>query len=1152
MKIKTLLFALSAIPLGLAGGLSLADNADASQICATHAMQTAQIDSAKLEKIDITKINASKEWGLDRARIDSRLLRDFMTKLDAFPENSTTETNENTDATESDEAGVNAKLLAYLTELNDGVVPDEYTFNNLTELTFDGTLSDTCNQIIEIKGLDNYRFDAVTQITIKNMQNLTVADLGGLVGTRRVFPNLNTIIVDDCDNLASLNFAGNYALKNIKISFCAQISFSIPAEVCQTLETLSLSKVQSALSISNTFPKLKTLELVDTGAILLSVDGYVLESATITGNDDLLSLALSASELATLTLQNNTKLQMLDLSKCVNCKTINLDKMDFEESGIIVSRNLVYAPNLRSFFLSGNDWLTQLDLSRSPNLQTIVLTNCTNLEKFDLADSLASLVTLDLTECRNLLDINILSAVNLSKLSLSGCSQLKNAIFENVSSYSKLQYLDLSGTGVQQIYFKDFEELEILFLGSPYIDSIKLDNLPKLYQFEISNSANLKQLELSNLEKLKTFTPQYCDSIEKINIARVALESFNVSGKNRLKTIALSCAELKTFSVINCNSLTALDFAECQNLTTLEVVGCASLASESFASLEGIITLESVTVSECSNVYSFSLADKPNLTELNLSYLNSLTSLSLSNFAHSTRVYLPSKMTGLRSLTLTGLSLSKFDSDTLDLSHGVLSSVRINNVPFVKINLCDNVLASVNISGTKYLQEINLANNRITNIDAVMSLLATSEQLSLVNLNNNRIDFSKGDALKSLQSGTYVHCVVLGLQNAISNNTYTYEPKIYYGGTGIHYTNIRAVVYHSNATYRISEISDSTLRKFSRSTLVEDRFKKCKNGTYYIVFEKLDNNGNKVEMTEAEQSQFMPVYFVVSKEFDIIKFIWVIFVGVAGLIFVYVGISWLIERRRKQRLLGDDVEDITDGGTKLSRREIKLAEREHRKLFKENDKLDKQERKNKSVADKERSKVDKENAKEQQKMNAENAKLAKIADKERAKEEKEQRKLDKEREKLLRERGEPTEYKVNDKPKEEKTMKTPEERAKEKELKKEQKELKRMEKENLREEKMREKNEEREILGENNKFANLFAKKSKKVEDDFDLDVDSLVANRADIKENDVLSDDDGGFSDKDLDEILANRSASAPKAPTAPKLPQKSASPKLPPRPKK
>ncbi len=1169
MKIKTLLFTLSAIPLGFVGGFTFADKMEVPQNCAAQSAQTTQINSDRLKRIDFSKIDANEKFGLDRDLIDSRLWRDWMTRLDAYPEGSTTEDETGGAAEEGDETGVNAKLLAYFTELNDGVEPTEYTFNSLTTLTFDGTLSETCNQITEIKGLDNYRFNAVTQITIKNMANLTAADLSGLIGTRRVFPNLNTIIVDGCDKLSSLNFAGNNALKNIKISFCAQISFTLPDEVCQTLEILSLSNVQTAFNISLTVPKLKTLELVNTGTVAFSVDGYVLENAIITGNSDLLSLDVSASELSVLTLQNNSKLQMLDLSKCVNVKTFNFDKMDFDENGIVVSRNLVYAPDLRTFFLNGNDWLTQFDLSRSPNLQTIVLTSCTNLEKLNLADTLSSLITLDLTECRNLLDVNILSAVNLAKLSLSGCTQLKNAIFENVGKYSRLQYLDLSGTGVQQIDFKDFEELEILFLGSSYLTSVKLDNLPKLYQFEISNSTNLKQIELFNLEKLTNFTPQYCDSIENINVQNTALESFKVSGKNRLRAITLSCAELKSFIVLNCNSLTQLDFAECQNLTALEVVGCASLASESFASLEGIITLESVTVSECSNVYGFSLTDKPNLTELNLSYLNSLTSLSLSNFAQRTRIYLPSKLTGLRSLTLTGLARADFGSDSLDLSHGVLSSARINNVPFAKIDLCDNMLASINISGTKNLKEINLSNNRITNIEAVMTLLATSEQLALVNLNNNRIDFSKSDALKSLKSGIYANCVVLGLQNAINNNKYSYEPKIYYGGTGRNFENIRAVVYHSNATYRISEISDAKLRKFDRSTLVEDRFKKCKNGTYYIVFEKLDSKGNKIEMTEAEQSQFMPVYFVVSKEFDMIKFIWIIFVVVAGLIFVYVGISWLIERRRKERLLGDDVGDITDGGTKLSRKEIKLAEREHRKMFKENDKLDKQERKNKLVANRERSKIDKENAKEQQKMNAENAKLAKIAQKERVKEEKEQRKLDKEREKLLRERGEPTEYKVNDKPKEEKEMKTPEERAREKELKKEQKELKRMEKENLKAEKMREKNEEREILGENNKFANLFAKKTKKVEDDIDFDTDALAANHNGLKENDTLSDDDIGFSDKDLDEILASRSKAAPaaapapasktptsapkstSAPSAPKVPPKPASPKLPPRPK-
>ncbi len=1089
MKIKTLLFALSVISLVFASGFVSIDKTYTQQNCA------GQISGNIFRKIDLLKENIEIKSTLDR-EMSLPLRREYdFTVLDAYPESGTT--------SESESTAVNEKLIAYLTELNEGTAPTQNTFNSLTTLTFDGSASAVCNEIVEITGLSDYTFDSITQIEIKNMSNLTTVDLNGLVGTRSVFPNLDTIIVDNCALLTSLSFAKNNAIKTLKINSCPQVSFNLPNEVQQTLEKFVLTNSQNTLSasIDVMLPKAKSLELVNTGVSTLAIDCAVLTKATITDNANLNSLAINASELIDLKLQNNIKLQKLDLEKCVNIQNLTLDEMKFEENGIIVSRTLIYAPNLQIFFLSGNDWLTQIDLSYSPNLQTVALTKCTNLEKFELANTLSSLITLDLTDCRNLLNVNILSAVNLTKLSLSGCNQLKNAIFDNISSYSKLQYLDLSSTGVQHIDFQNFEKLEILFLGSTYLSSVKLDTLPKLYQFEISNSSNLKQIELINLEKLKTFTPQYCDGIETISIKNTALDSFNISGKSKLNSLILSCTELKNFIVYNCNNLVALDFAECQKLTTLEIVGCSSLVSESLVSLKEISTLEKVTVSECLSVYSFSLEDKLNLTMLDLSYLNNLTALSLSNLGQTPRIYLPSKMTGIRSLTLVGLARAQFGTDTLDLSHGVLSSVRISNVPFTKINFCDNMLVSVNISGTKNLQEINLSNNRITSVDTVMTLLSTCNELGLVNLNNNRIDFSNGNSREELESGMYANCVVLGLQNAINNNKYTYEPKIYYGGTGIHYENLRVVVYYSSRTYKISEISETTLQKFSHSNFQENRFKKCKNGTYYIVFEKVDSNGNKIAMTDDEKSQFIPVYFVVAREFDIIKFIWIIFLGVAGLIFAYVGISWLIERRRKQRLYDEEFEEIMDGNTKLSRKEIKLAERQQRNMFKENDKLDRQERKNRSVEERERSKIEKENSKEQQRTDAENEKLAKIADKERSKEEK----------------------------------------AKEKELKKEQKELKRMEQKNVKEDRRREKYEERGIL--NDKFANSSVKKFKK--DKNDIDVDAYVANKGVLNTSDTQLDIDGGISDKDLAEISLERNR-------APKCPTKAPSPKLPPRPKK
>lgn len=1029
-------------------------------------------------------------------------------------------------ARNSAEAEGNTQLLAYLTELNGGAAPTENTFSTLSTLTFDGTVSATCNLIETIDGLEGYNFASLTKIEIKNMSNLTSVDLNGLDGARKVFPNLKTIIVDDCANLSALTIKNNAAVTTLQITDCPQLVLDLPTEICKTVEALTLSGITKEFSAALTFPKVEALEINNVALLSLTINAYVLGTAKIQNCSKLLSLEISASELRNFTLQNNQALQKLDLTKCVNIKEPLFDQMSFEENGIVVERNLVYAPDLRKVFLDSNDWITDFDVSRSPKLDTLTVTNCTNLVSLALSSDLSELVRLDLTECRGLQNLDIFSAVNLTVLSLSGCNLLKGSIFENIDSYSSLQYLNLSGTGVQAINFENFNELQILLLGSAHLESVALNNLPKLYQFEISESTNIKSLNISTLPMLTTFNPQYCEGIEEIYIAETGLESFKISGKNKLKSVELKCLDLFEIYVYDSRSLTSIEFSECVNLKTIEIKGCDSLSSESLASFEQINLVESVTLSECASVYSFTLENKPNLMTLDLKNLNSLTSLTLSSLGQTPRIYLPSKMNGLRNLTLTGLMRAQFDSYVLDLSKGVLSAIRFDNVPFARINLNSNMLASISISNVKNLQSIDLSNNKISNIGAVMTLLAASDRLSTVNLNNNRIDFSKGSELKNLKEGIYADCVVLGVQNVIANNKYTYEPKIYYGGMGTQYANIRAVLYYSNVNYKISEISEERLKKFTRSNLVEDRFKTCSNGTYYIVFEKFDDKGNAIAMNATEKTQFEPVYFTVSKEFDFIKFIWIIFVGVAGLIFAYVGVSWLIERKRKARLLGDDElgGNIIDGGTKLTRKEIKQAEREHRRMFKESEKLDKQERKNKEIADKERAKLEKENAKEQKRINAESARLAKIVEKghkkeekERLKAEKQQAKLDKMHQKLMKSRNKPADNK------EQKTMKTPEEKAKDKQAKKEQKKLKRLEKENLKAERMREKEEERELVSDGTK---LKIKKKSKTQDtleDDDFDVNIEFPTMANAKADDKL-DDAVGLSDKDLEDILASK----------------------------
>ncbi len=909
------------------------------------------------------------------------------------------------------ELTLDTQLERYLIELNGGEDLTADSFNAISELVFDGAQSGVCNGITEITGLSQFRFNNLTTITIRNMTQLVSVDLQG--NNNSVFPNLKNINIENCTALTRVDFTGNN-LSTINISASTHINFTLDSATAQSLTNLSLSDIAGDnFSINYTMPNLTQATFEDNSALReINIQGSSLRNLYIVGNTHLTNLYVDSSVLSNLTLQNNTNLQVLDLSRATNLRNLQLDEMTFEENGYVVAHTLVYAPNLKKLFLSYNDWIEQFDISQSSNIETIIFTDCTNLKSLLLSDTLQSLQTLDVSNCYNLSEIDFSSAENLQSLSLLECNLINVDTFGGISAMKGLEYLNLQGTNIREVDLEEFNNLQILFLGSSYLNSVYIDNLPNLFQFSIVNSNNLSEVTLNNANSLRSFNLDASEGITTINISNVALTSFSIAGKTQLMTLNLNCENLTELYIYDCENLSTVDFANCTNLTTLELLGCDALGSSVVDNLANLNALTHLYVSECDTTYSFTLSNKPYLNYLNISNLNNLTILSLTNIGTNADIRLPSNMTTIRSLTLSGLNNADFGTTELDLSNGVLSAVTLEYLPFTSINLNNNAITSLTISNIYNLLYINVANNRITNVDSIMALLEASPQLAEVNLNNNRLDFGTGNTLESIQGSIYGQCVIIGIQNIIEDNDYAYEPEVYFGGFGRFYPNIDVVVYHSSDSYSKANLTDSVLNEFSRSSISTDRFTQFSNGTYYITYQKVDNSGNVIEMTDEEKTVFLPIYFTVSTEFDFIQFIWIIFLVVAGLIFIYVGISFWIEKRRKARLLSEDYEDGVDPmSSTMSRKEIKQAEREHRKLFKESEKLDKQEKKNQALIDKGHQKEQKELEKEQRAQKAENDKLAKLAErehkkeeKERKKEEKEQEKLDKEREKLLNER----------------------------------------------------------------------------------------------------------------------------------------------------
>ena len=1082
----------------------------------------------------------------------------------------------------SSEINLDSTLQAYLLELTQGTL-EENSFISYQELVFDGAISNSCNAITTIDGLGQFNFNNLTSITIRNMSNLQSLNLVGLYNSKKVFPKLNTIIIENCTNLTTLDFTNNTNLTNLSISLSSKINLVLDNDTMQTLVTLTLKDIAGqSFNLDYTMPNLNECVL-ENNLSLESVNlvANSLRKLSVIKNTNLLNFYINSSTLNNLIFQGQTGLQLFDTTNASNIKNIELDIMSFEEDGYIVEKTLLYAPNLKKLFISANDWIEEFDISESPYIENIIFNNCSNLKTLSLADELEHLQTLDLSNCYNLMRVDINPAINLQTLSLAECSLLSSSNFDNFNNMSNLQYLNLQGANIKEFIIKDLSSLQILMLGSNYLGDLQLNNLNNLSLLQISSSSNLKNVSLVDIINLQSFNIDNCDNVESIDIENVGLRTFEIAGKIVLNNVNILCDNLEELYVYDCDNLVNLNFKDCTKLKTVEILGCNSLSSDAINNFDSLNDITNIYVSECSSIYNFELTNKPLVQNLNLKNLNNLSILRIENIGTNAQITLPSNLKTLRNLSLQNLGQANFGISELNLSNGVLSSVSLVDVPFTKINLNDNYISSINISNMKMLNDIDLSNNRITNAENIITMFNTSSKLTRININNNRIDFASSDALQTIQSSIYGQFVVIGIQNVIDNNEYTYEPTIYYGGLNPYYLDIEVVIYHSVEIYSKASLTQEVLSTFSKSPLSVDKFTELKKGTYYITYQKVDDRGNVIEMTTEEKEIFLPIYFTVTTTFDFVQFIWIIFVAVAVLIFIYVGISFMIEKRRKARLLGEDFVD--DGGatamsTTLSRKEIKQAEREHRKLFKESEKLDKQERKNKALLDKAHLQEQKEMEREQKALNQENAKMQKLAkkeqqkaEKERLREEKEQQKLDKEREKLLKEREkqkakdektketkEPKSPKVKNNDEKKKIKSTNEattevdtkidnpnqsdkdndnmfkfnEKIKDKELKKEQKELKRLEKQNLKEERMREKAEDKALFSKD-----YLANNSKKNVDN-SLDDFNIVLGNKDKVIEDNIEDLGDTISDKDLEEIM-NKSNSLPPKKLPPKPPQ-------------
>ena len=297
---------------------------------------------------------------------------------------------------------------------------------------------------------------------------------------------------------------------------------------------------------------LDNLEHVDlsynTGLIRVDVDYSHVDYLTLSGCTGLTTLFASRTDLESIDLTDNSRLETLYMP--YNSKLTNI-----VHSGTY--NNLLYM-DFRNCPL-----LTDIDhLEQCPNLEILKCQNCSiSTLDFDANTQLKMLL------CSN----NYLTTLNVKDHALVRLECANNKLTSldcSGTSNSTLKYLDCSGNKLTTLDVSDNTDLETLYCYSNLLTSLSLENNTALKKLRISNNA-IPTLDLTKNPLIEDFYCNNCglntisgfDDLEHLQVCK--------ANNNNLTQIDFTkLTELQTL-LLTQNKLTEMDMTPCTKLKTL-------------------------------------------------------------------------------------------------------------------------------------------------------------------------------------------------------------------------------------------------------------------------------------------------------------------------------------------------------------------------------------------------------------------------------------------------------------------------------------------------------------------------------------------------------------------------------------------------------
>jgi len=321
-------------------------------------------------------------------------------------------------------------------------------------------------------------------------------------------------------------------------------------------------------------------------------------------------------------------------------------------------------------------------LSELTSLNSLVLSNSSNLEDLSPLINLGEITGLNLQGCTKLVDLQPLNnLLNLEGLNLSGCELLND--LTHVSHLTKLARLILSGC-------------------KSLIDVSPLDNVTSLKKLNLSDCKSVVDLNLKNLKNLTALDLSGCGKISKLILeGLISLKILDVSRCSALKFMELDgLIGLDSLSLHDLKSLRELRMHGLSGLLSLNLSFLPSLAD--LSGLIGLSSLATLRLSYCPSLDRLdSLIGMTRLNHLDISGCESVVDMSPLG-----------EVVNLQSLSLLGFS------KLIDLKF----IFGLTNLVNLGLSHCDDIRNLDYLSNHHSLQYLTFTSRRVSSIEPLRAI----------------------------------------------------------------------------------------------------------------------------------------------------------------------------------------------------------------------------------------------------------------------------------------------------------------------------------------------------------------------------------------------------------------------------------------------